>query len=267
MSDERQPARLHLASALVGGVIGALVAGLTVWALVGNDSSESQTRVEPPSHVVTISSPDVSQTLGEPVELTSFGAPELPEGESGQVSIVARGRFDRLSGIMPLILRNNTDGSLTRLTVSADARNPAGNLIASGEDQGFTPNLVPPGGLALGYAYFGDADLPAGTKVSFETGGSPADNPTESIRDLELAEVSLIGGRIVGAVRNQGDTEVAGPIGMSFMCFASDGGILQYEYTFANKDQLPAGGSATFGLDLLGDKCPAFLAGASGFTS
>ncbi|MEX0833594.1 MAG: hypothetical protein WD276_06955 [Actinomycetota bacterium] len=213
-----------------------------------------------------VAGPNVSQILGEPVELMNSGVPNLPEGQDDEASVVAYGRFEGLSGTMPLVLRNQTNAPLMRLAVSAQGRDAAGNLVASGEDQGFTPNLVPPGGLAIGYVYFGnDVELPAGTEVSFETSGRQVDDSTETIRDLELVEANHVREQIVGSVRNPSDSEVAGPIGVSLMCFSSNGRVLHHEIAFANEDALPPGGSATFNVDLLDRECPAFLAGASGF--
>ncbi len=90
----------------------------------------------------------------------------LPEGEAGELSVVATGPYD--GNLLPIVARNNTGEDIIRITAVATALNPAGQVIASGNDQLFSPNLVRSGGLAFGYAYFGGIELPEDTEFEID---------------------------------------------------------------------------------------------------
>lgn len=189
----------------------------------------------------------------------------LPEGEPGELSVLAVGPYD--GNVLPLVVRNNTDEDVIRIEAAAIARNPAGQLIASGGDQLFGPNLVRPGGIAIGYAYFGGIDLPPDAEFEVELDATPAtDDEFENIRDLEVIEASTTEGRVIGVLRNGYDEPIGGPIGANLVCFDADGDLLIHARDYLDEDEVDPGEDATFQVSPFGvDACPIFLVAGSGF--
>ena len=194
-------------------------------------------------------------------------SPQLPPGEPGRLSVIAHGRMQE--SILPIVIRNNTPTYITNMQVSGTARNAEGGMLATGGDQGITPNLVQPGEIAFGYVYFGDATLPDGTVFEFQTEFEPAGSSMEeyeSTRDLEVVEVSLVEDRLVGMLKNQHAEGITGPISIEAMCFENSGQILSHHSTYADQDSAAAGATIPYQVELYGDPCPMFLVTGSGFT-
>jgi len=84
---------------------------------------------------------------GESVYLGGNALELLPAGAAGKLEVVTVGIYDGTE--LPLIVRNNTDKPLERLSVSGVARTVDGQLIAAGGDQGLNPSVVRPGEYAL----------------------------------------------------------------------------------------------------------------------
>jgi hypothetical protein len=163
--------------------------------------------------------------------------PVMPEGESGELSVVAVGLYD--GNQLPIVVRNNTGEDVIRITAVVSAKNQSGQLIATGGDQLFSPNLVRSGGVSFGYAYFGGVDLPPDTQFEFDLDArSATDDRYENRRDLEVVEASSLEGRVVGTLQNTYDTLLTGPISVVAVCFDESGTLLGHERGFSNKDQL-----------------------------
>ena len=138
-------------------------------------------------------------------------SPSLPEGGPGAPSVVAVGPYTGSS--LPVVLRNNTAEDVVRMSVSAVAYDADGNMLGSGGDQGFNPNLVRPGEITLGYVYFEGIDLPDDATFEFEVTAKPASEAEfENIRDLEVAEQTFVDDRVVGELQNSHEEHVSGPI-------------------------------------------------------
>jgi hypothetical protein len=185
----------------------------------------------------------------------------LPPGDPGAVTIVAAGTAVDARGAVNMIVRNNTPDAVGRIEVTGTARDAAGTLVGSGSSQGFQPQVVASGEIAYGYVYF-DSDIPAGSTFEFSVNGDAVD---DYFRPVTITEVNNTGSQIVGAVLNDTGVTVNGPIGADVICFAPDGSILGYVGSYAEQDELPAGSSGSFSIDLYGDDCPTGLAAASGY--
>lgn len=190
-------------------------------------------------------------------------SPPLPVGELGVPSVVAVGSYDGSS--LPVVLRNNTHEDVIRMTVSAVVRNADGNMLGTGGDQGFNPNLVRPGEITLGYVYFGGIDLPADATFEFEVDAQPASEARyENIRDLDVMEQSFIADRIVGMLYNSHDEHVSGPVGVYAMCFDDEGVLLRHYHAYTDKEEAAPGDSVPFQVNVR-ESCPIFLVAAYGF--
>lgn len=202
------------------------------------------------------------------------GSPILPEGEQSIITVVAIGQiktseFASWSQI-PVIVRNNTSTHVTRIGVTATARDTNGSIIASGGADILTPNIVQPGEIAFGYIYFGDVKLPGDTRFDFQADYSPAGDSIEqfeSIRDLEVAEVSRVENRLVGLLRSQYDRSLEGPISIEALCFNSSGQLQTYYDGYSDQEILNPGATASFQITLdEGTDCTTFLVTGSAFT-
>lgn len=189
----------------------------------------------------------------------------LPEGEVGELSVLATGPYDGTQ--LPIVIRNNSGQDVIRITASVTARNPAGQVIGSGGDQLFSPNLVRAGGVAFGYAYFGGVPLPADTQFDVQLDATPAtDDRFENRRDLEIVEASTIDGRIVGTAQNTYGTTLTGPFDARAVCFDEAGTLLVHQASFLVPQQLDADETVSFQVDnFTGTPCPLFLVAASGW--
>lgn len=190
-------------------------------------------------------------------------SPSLAEGEPGAPSVVAVGLYTGSS--LPVVLRNNTLRDVVRMSVSAVAHDADDNMLGSGGDQGFKPNLVGPGEITLGYVYFGGIDLPDDATFEFEVTAKPASEAEfENIRDLEVIEQAFVDDRIVGRLQNSYEEEVSGPIGVFVACFDAEGALLDYYRSYTDKEEAEPGDTVPFQVAVRGS-CPVFLVAASGF--
>jgi hypothetical protein len=190
-------------------------------------------------------------------------SPSLPGGEMGLIAVVAVGPYD--GNTLPIVVRNNTRDDVIRVAISAVARDKSGNMLGSGGDQGFNPNLVRPGEITLGYVYFGGIDLPDDATFEFETSADLAsDARFENIRDLDVVEQSFVEDRIVGMLQNSHDEHVSGPIEAMAFCFSPEGTLLDFYRNYTDKDEAGPGKTVPFQVDVRGD-CPVFLIAANGY--
>jgi hypothetical protein len=194
-------------------------------------------------------------------------SPALPTGRLGALTVVAQAQsLDNDS--LPIVLRNNTTDVIVRPTASATIRSAGGKLVASGEDQGFHPNIVAPGEITIGYVYFDGGKMPPGSTVEFQLGGTPQDEVGfENVRDVPIEEFNRIGDRFVGRVRNPYQEAVSGPIDVQVTCFDTSGRPVAQFGDYASPDDMPVGGTAGFTIEMYdGPPCPTYVLGASGFS-
>ena len=191
----------------------------------------------------------------------------LPPGEPGVFSIVATGTYD--GNTLPFVVRNNTGEPMVSLSATGEARNAAGQLIATGGDQLLNPNLVRSGGLSMGYIYFGGADLPPDTTFTIAVEGTPAAKEEfENQRDLEVVEATFVEGRVVGTLRNGYDETLTGPFGVQVGCFDQTAGLLELDKVFTPEKDADPGEQVTFQAPGFGTlDCPLFLVAGGGFSN
>lgn len=192
----------------------------------------------------------------------------LPAG-GDDVSLVALGPPD--STVIPFLLHNGTGGAISRVEVSGRATTGDGETIGTGSSQSVEPNVVPPGGYAFGSVSIDSEDLELPSDAVIE---DPAIDFTEWLREFEniiaadVENVERVGDAYTGDVTNPHDELLSGPISVGVACLTSDGGIATAS-TFTDRDELEAGESSTFTIDLFDfpgdDECVVTLLGASGF--
>lgn len=201
---------------------------------------------------------------GEASVLGGNGVRLLPPGDKGKIDVVAVGPYD--GNVLPVIVRNNSEKNVQRVSVSATARMANGDLIAAGGDQGFRPFGVAAGSYTLGYIYFDGAALPADVKFEFEVQSEPDTGDTSfSSIDLDVKDASYLGDRIVGELINN-TTYTASTVGVIAVCLDSNGTILGYADGYVDKEKTAPGESAPFQISIYdGTDCTNFVVAGSGF--
>jgi hypothetical protein len=194
------------------------------------------------------------------------GSIDIPEGGDGTLDIVLIGKPN--GSEVPVVIRNDTDEALQDLTVSGTARDSGGALIGSGSADDLVPSIIQPGEWGFGSVSFGAADLPADAGFDLEAQGSPFDPTDIGDVDLETKEVRQTtgenGGQIVGILENTSDAKVLGPISVLAICFDGDEPVATVS-GYTDIDDVEAGGTTPFSLDLFDTACPAFAIGGSGY--
>ena len=192
----------------------------------------------------------------------------IPAGESGEISVVTSGNLDQI-GRVPLVLRNNTSDDVSSVKVTVTARDASGDLVGVADALSVEPTFVPAGGLAFGYAYFGNVSLPADVVFDFEvTAPLASEDPFTIFRDLDIVEASLFDDRIVGVAEN-GHEQDLGNLGFTAMCFDLEGTPLSHNSGSVNTIIAP-GETQEFQVTILAfaldeGGCPAFLVTGRGF--
>jgi hypothetical protein len=205
--------------------------------------------------------PDASPYV---VGLGDLSAVSLPVGDTGAVSIVAAATTIDRRGAVNMVVRNNTSHPVGNIEVTGTARDDAGSLVGSGKSQGFQPKVVAPGEIAFGYVYF-DTDMAGSTfKFSFSVDPDPVG---DYFVPVTITEINNTGEKIVGAVKNATSAGVTGPIRADVVCFGTDGSIIDYVDSYVEQDELTAGATGSFSIELYGKECPVGLAAASGYRS
>ena len=167
------------------------------------------------------------------VAFGDIGVVSLPAGDPGVVAVVTAAAALDGSRSLPVIVRNNTASTVGQIEVTGTARDAAGTLVGSGSSQGFDPVLVEPGEIAWGYVYFGDIE---GEGITFEL--STSGEEPGFFLPVEITELNATDDNLVGGIINNLESEVSGPIGISGVCFATDGTLADTFSTFAEQDDL-----------------------------
>ncbi len=198
--------------------------------------------------------------------LTAVGTLQIPDGEPGEVSIVAVGRPHE--GWVPVIVRNRTSDTLYSVKVTGPARNAAGELIGSGNSLEFYPGVVQPGEWAFGSVLYGLDALPADAQfeLSISADTEPGYVPKINVHTVELTKTSAnYSDQIIGIVENNTGRPLTSGITVAGLCFDATGTTPHaYYYTYAARDGLEVGGTTSFSI-IMFDKpeCDVYVTGAS----
>lgn len=195
----------------------------------------------------------------------------LPEGEEGEVSVVAISEPDSNTSF-PFVLQNRTDQTISRVEVSGRAIGPDEATLGTGSSQMVSPNVVPPGEYAFGYVYVDSSDmsLPEGAsipdlRVDFTEGLGDFENIIGL--DIENFE-ELPNGDLTGDATNPHEEVVTGPISIESVCLFGDDQV-SHDFAFADNDTVDPGEAAIWTIsNYSGDspECEVRLVGANGFS-
>ena len=262
--------------ALLLGMIVAAAGGFVVGAS-GDDVSTTETaditsttRGEGPSETSTSSTARPTTTTQptleavDPMSMASvkgLAPPAIPAGTEGKLSVVAQATALDSSGSLALVVRNMTSDPVAAIEVTGIARDSAGAVVASGSSQGFSPALVQPGEIALGYVYF-EYDLAEQTlEYELQVSSRPPDDLFTEPAELVFADFNALPSGPAGVIRNEGD-EAASFAGVQVVCFDDQGTPTNSQQDFTDPTDIPPGGSAGFKVDLFDGGCAHYLAAA-----
>ena len=188
---------------------------------------------------------------------------DLPTGDAGLVVIAAG--FPSNFGVIPVVVRNNTDAPIYNLEISATARSADGSVLGTASGRNIAPGYVPPGGIAFGRVLFQDAPLDGATIEYLITGDDSA-GTIFTHRDMEISEHNLVGGSVVGSLLNSNPTALD-LINVAVICFDDTLTPTTARDDYTDQDRVEAGAEVPFSVDLLGDaaQCGRYLLAGGGW--
>lgn len=236
----------------------------------GSTPASTPDEVAPPSD--TEETP-IEETAVEPLPFNASGLlggtarPRFDDGETGEVSVVQVGPLDIDQGILLFAFRNNTAEGISHVDWTATARS-GGSIVGTGSSQGTIPAQVAPGDVGLGYIFFENAGaIPENAEYEFAVETSPVDTTSYNTAPLTVTEVNLVGEAIVGSATNETGASTEGPYSVAMYCFEGND-LAWYTSSFTEQDgPIEDGGTATFTVDLYGDKCAKYVIGVGGYFS
>lgn len=190
---------------------------------------------------------------------------DLPEGEPG-LTVVTAGPPSTF-GVVPIVIRNNTDDPVYDIELSATARDEAGSVLGTGSGDDIVPSYLPPGGLAIGRVLFGDTPLDGATIDYLIT----ADNDPGllfSRRDLVVIERNWVGESIAGVMLNPHDTALDLTKAV-IMCFDDTYTPMDIRVEFTDQERVEAGAELPFSVEMRTDEamCGRYLVVGSGWVT
>jgi hypothetical protein len=246
------------------------LASVLVLVLAACGSDRSSDALKPSSGGATDAPPTAVKSLPFNASglLAGTAVPNLPDGESGKVSVVQVGPLVEAGGSakLPIAFRNNTGAGVSHIDWAGTARS-GGSIVATGSSQGTIPAQVKPGEVGLAFIFFdGQSKLPpADAQYQFTVKTSPANQNGYNTAPLGVTEANLSGNAIVGAAVNRTGKSVEGPFAVSVYCFDGDK-LLSQQGAFAEQQgPVAADGQVTFSADLYGANCPTFTVGVDGY--
>lgn len=214
----------------------------------------------PTNTVESTDTPEVQFDTTIYVTGSNMSVNDIPQGAPGLVVVLA-GPASTF-GVVPIVIRNNTDAPVFDIELSATARDEAGNVLGTGPGRDITPSYVPPGGLAIGRVLFGETPM-EGATIEYRL---TADNELDSSRrDLEVVNHSVTGGNVVGELLNRRDSALDS-VKVVVVCVDSTGVPVAAHFDFTDQDRVESAAVLPFSVDLLGDEadCGRYLLAATG---
>jgi hypothetical protein len=187
---------------------------------------------------------------------------DLPTGDPGLV-VIAAGPPSNF-GVIPVLIRNNTDAPVYNLDIAATARDAAGSVLGTGPGRDIVPSLVPPSGIAFGRILFEDTPLDGAT-IDYLVTGDPSPRTIFVPHDLEIAEHNLVGGNVGGSLLNTSPTALDS-VKAFVICLDDNLTPTTARSSRTDQERVEAGAQIPFSVDLLGDEaqCGRYLLAATG---
>jgi hypothetical protein len=247
-----------------GASPGSICSGLLRWLHIDGRCRAVRCRLER-----TELSPPVAQAARSEF-LTGNASPTYPAGTPGQIAVVAQATLALPvpSGgeTVPIVVRNNTAHTVTRIAAQGAVHDASRKPVATGSDQGLHPAVLQPGQVALGFIYLGPgSSVPTGSTMTVQVSARPSSSPTTDVADLVVMEVNDTGHQSRDSQEHAGSFD-PGSYSVDVFCLAASGAPSAEFGAFADSNEdLAAGASSGFTVDLYGAQCAQYLIGASGY--
>jgi hypothetical protein len=202
--------------------------------------------------------------------LTGNASPTCPAGTPGQIAVVAQATLALPvpSGgePVPIVVRNNTAHTVTRIAAQGAVHDASRKPVATGSDQGFHPAVLQPG-QGPGFHLPG----PRVVRPDRIDHDRPGVGPTVVVPNHRRSRSGRHGGERHRSPDSRHSQEHAGSFdpgsySVDVFCLAASGAPSAEFGAFADSNEdLAAGASSGFTVDLYGAQCAQYLIGASGY--
>lgn len=237
---------------------------------IGGTNKSAATTVQPTASTTTmvVGPPGISPMM------TGTAKPTIPAGTAGKAQVVVTGPFvTKGSGTEVLVVVVNELGHTVNHLDVAGPASVNGQIVGSGDSQGFAPENVQSGQAAFGYVYFSTA-IPAGATLDLSVTGTKGQSTY--FVDMQVLQANLVPPSntyspivVTGAVKNTSAGAVHGPISADVYCFDSSGALADVGTGFTSGDSsapLAAGATASYSIDLYGTPtCTTYLVASSAY--
>lgn len=210
-----------------------------------------------------VSSPELKLDTTIYVTGVRISPDDIPQGDPGLV-VVLTGPPSRF-GVIPVVIRNNTESPVYSLDLSAAARNADGSILGTGTGDDIVPSYIPPGGVAIGRVLFGSTPL-EGASIQYVVSGKSNSGNIFIRGDLDIDEVNLVGGNIVGLAKNN-RSKALDTTKIVVMCFDDADVPTVVNSSYTHQDRVEAGADLPFSVNLSGGEaqCGRYLVAAQGW--
>jgi len=190
---------------------------------------------------------------------------DLPGGEPG-LTVVTAGSASTF-GVVPIVIRNNSDDPVYDIELSATARDEAGSVLGTGSGDDIVPSYLPPGGLAIGRVLFGDTPLDGAT-IEYLIAADEGSGFLFRRRDLTVIEQNWVGESVAGVMVNTHETALDLTKAV-VMCFDDNYTPTDVRVEFTDQDRVEAGAELPFAVDMRADAtvCGRYLIVGSGWAT
>lgn len=142
-------------------------------------------------------------------------------------------------------------------------------MSGPGQIEGFDPDVVLPGQIAIGYLLFDSGAATKQSKFTIDVSSDPgATSDSGGAVDLRVGRFNRTTESILGTVTNDTSEKVSGPIGVSILCFTTKGAILDFcrGWRVCGEGRPRTRSHSSFCAYLAGQQCPTYLIGSSGYS-
>lgn len=206
-------------------------------------------------------SPEVDPGPG----LYQVGPPPQISSSSGEVSVAATAPTDGAS--IPVLIHNGLDVPISDVEIVGTILDGAGRISTPGRSRLIHPNLIPPGGVAVGVVHAGPERLLDDAVLRDRTlDYTEGEREVEPVLGLEVTTLEVDSESVTGTVRNPHDDPVMPPLSVVLACLDSQGRLGTVHSGYLDVDQLAPGATAAFELERSGGgACAGRLGAASGY--
>jgi hypothetical protein len=253
---------------LVAVIVLALAGGITLLVGIGSGGSSPKGAAASPVSrgTGTVPTGDTDVFLAGNATPTTY-----PAGDPGEIAVVYLGPVTEMAGggaTVPVVIRNNTPGTVAHIAITGIAEESDGTHIATGTSQEqVEPAQLTPGTIGYTFIHFSaTTEVPPPDSVyEITVKSSPADTSTLNTASIKVTASAGSATSITGTGTNTTGRELRGPYAVEAFCFDPQGKLSAVASAATSQlGVIPVGGSVNFAVPLNGASCSSYLVGISG---